>query len=993
MGRCNNRRTQAAAEAMKNTPSRARFSKGPPNRNNNKNKERTDNTTNNNNNNNTKNDASQRVIDKIQTRLQQQQQQQQTSMARVATTEQALQHMDKTKLDELKLPREILENITNLLEALGVKEKSASGSRKNTKPNSNRSNNATTTTTTKEENKEDTTIATGGSEQPKDEDVNEYGDDYDYDSDDDSDILLQQDNDNDDNSDILLQQDMATATLDEKDEHNMIRGGPGYQEYDDDHDEFNNYGDGAVMRGIVDVDREDTASAAVTYVDMDEGIMDEPSTSSEYDEQDEAETNFDDVEDMPAFVHLTQRLSFTQAQAARACRAIGNWNVLQQEDSEEKEDKSSSSSKGRKMKDESIGLAMDWLCLHLTEEDLALGFRSNVNPPPKSKDLSPVATQTIRAIPHPSISVAKSITSDKGWAKAIKLQQRIVGFVRWGFHHSEASQACEASPLEDESSLAAPPPDKDPALLLMLTLLEQSISSDGEHEGVGTTPEPLNTTDLEYVTEECEQEREALVAIYDDLFEFHPALENDASSGSLDRYAIRITPAEELQPPARQEDCQLVVFLRPGYPVVQSPSFLFINPNFPPTLLRRINEEITKKARESLGAPVVFEVVSFLSEELADFQMTFIKEQRRKEFEAEQLKLRKQAGHNVDDAIEAQYEGKVGRRQRAKLKSAEKAYDREDQKQTLEEEWRKRQDERMERVKEGNHRVGYSRAQRVIEKREQERAEAEVEKAARAAMNDAFNRGESVEEARAAASRVRLESLRANGVETPNDKSEQGNGDTREEKNDDNDCEPASDSAASEPTAKTAVFTDRLSQTAKTTETELPEATPTTVAFMDRLRQMYEDAVEKKAAKTSGKDTEKAGRSSSETKAVLEGYHLEMKDEEMSSLRQPRPVAVPTGELGEVMNDVIAQQKDQPWLISTEARAPTIEVTSEAGLSSEQRKRQQDISKKLRAELLRKRKHANEWARHNSDQESNGGSKGPVFTPKKFHGMLSVRRR
>ena len=148
IGRCNNRRTQAAAETLKNTPARARFSKGPPRRNN---KGRTSNNRDGNSSGgggggrgrdrggNSGGQGGQgqgrgrggsktqqtavtaRVITKIQHR--QTQQESQTAKSKVATTAQALQYVDKTKLDKIHLPNDVLENITTLLEHLEVKVK------------------------------------------------------------------------------------------------------------------------------------------------------------------------------------------------------------------------------------------------------------------------------------------------------------------------------------------------------------------------------------------------------------------------------------------------------------------------------------------------------------------------------------------------------------------------------------------------------------------------------------------------------------------------------------------------------------------------------------------------------------------------------------------------------------------------------------------------------------------------------------------------------
>eukprot|EP00957_Ditylum_brightwellii_P147316 11217647-Ditylum_brightwellii.AAC.1 len=142
--------------------------------------------------------------------------------------------------------------------------------------------------------------------------------------------------------------------------------------------------------------------------------------------------------------------------------------------------------------------------------------------------------------------------------------------------------------------------------------------------------------------------------------------------------------------------------------------------------------------------------MEYLAEYVPKMQDDFIKEQRKKEFEATQIRMRKEAGHiNIESTIEAQYDAyendeidnkKLGRRQRAKLKAAEKAYNRDDVLAQEEEERKMKQAVRIEKAQAGMqfHRV--TMAHRAIEKRERENVKEEAENAARAAMNAAFNR-------------------------------------------------------------------------------------------------------------------------------------------------------------------------------------------------------------------------------------------------------------
>jgi hypothetical protein len=608
-----------------------------------------------------------------------------------------------------------------------------------------------------------------------------------------------------------------------------------------------------------------------------------------------------------------------------------------------------------------------------------------------------VGSAGIKAIPHPSISVAKSITN-KEWTRSVRIQERIVGFVRLGFHHSEASKVCEEDDDDDDntsssSSSIIKKPEDDPVLLRLLSLLGQAAKD-------STNTEPLNATDLEYAAEEREQELEALKAIYDDQLKIRHA--SNGGDG-MDRYLLTIKPANALCPPAKSEACRLHVFLRPGYPVVETPLFLFTNPSLPPSLLRRINDEIARQARVNVGALVCFEIAIWLSESLPKLQKEFIKEQRHKEFEAEQARLRKEAGHDVPVIIERvgidapnETDGKLGRRQKQKLKSAERSYDRssEEVQKKKNKERQTFQEDRIKRVQEESKtsNIRGSRADKAILKREQERIEEEAELAARSAMSDAFTRGESVDEARAAAKKAKVESLRSNGVNVapPIIK-----GEKKIEKKIEKEKKVSNSNQSSEPapTPKTVPSIEPLKETAN--ESNPTQATPTTTAFMDRLRQTYDKAAKKKAAKASGPDVATSGTTSvSKAKDKLEAYHLnEPGDENFARIHAPRPVAVPTGELGGVMSDIISQQKDQPWLVSSEARAPTI-ITSEKGtLSPKDNRRQKEISKKLREDLELKRKRASEWAEQNPNVVPQRGRKNAGFTPQQFHSMMSVRQR
>lgn len=898
MGRYNNRRTQAAAEALKNTPSRARFSKGPPNKSRQKRKGNSDN--------NDKKpkaplESTARVIDKLQSRQEQPRQ----SASRSATSEEALDYVDVSKLDRLQLPEDILSNITNLLEQLGVKE-----SLKNAESEVEESQSVGLPTVA-EDDKAPTPFSLSATAAP-----------------------------------------FAMDT---------VRHGGGYSEYEDDVEEedgdiFEDYG----HQYDVDVDPDVDIIGEGRRMDVVDEEFDDSEESEDASAQEEEDSKIDEN---PAFLYLTQQLSFKKNDAQRACRAIEGWEAISEDLKGDGKD--------------TVALAMDWLCLHLEEAELARGFQPNKTPS-KSKLLSKseiplVGATSIKAKPHPSISLATDVISDKVWARSLRRQDRILKFVRLGFSHSEATQACAASCSADDAtdiSLSKKPALEDPALPFLLVAMRSKLAEKSfENE--------LTGIDLTFAAEERENEREVLMAIFDEDFN---AVDGDA------RYCITIKPVEPLKPPAHSDDCQLHVFIRPGYPVVETALFWFVNTSLPPSLLRQINEFVAKKALENLGLPSVFEAVNALSEALPALQLDFIREQRRKEFEAEQARMRKDAGHSLEQVMDNQYKNeKLGRRQRAKLKAAEKAYNRGEQQQKEEEDRLKRQQMRVERVREESHRVREIFAEEALAQREEQRIEIDAENAARAAMNAAFNRGESVEEARLAASEAKSSYLRQyNPIgEEEEESGELDRGKTTMGAKSDPNHRQVSLTA----TDQTASFMERLREKVAeggveedcndghenaSSNDDVPAATPTTTAFMERLRAMYDSAAKKKA-----------------------GFHLAdaaQRDsgENVQQGHVPRPVAVPSGEMVEVMNDVITTQQQQPWLISAEARVPTTEeeVHTDKTLSPAQRHKHDILSDQLKIELERKINVAKEFGKKHQ-------STGRLIskTGKQYHDMLAIRQQ
>ena len=323
--------------------------------------------------------------------------------------------------------------------------------------------------------------------------------------------------------------------------------------------------------------------------------------------------------------------------------------------------------------------------------------------------------------------------------------------------------------------------------------------------------------------------------------------------------------------------------------------------------MRQVNNTI------GVGGPIVFEICSFLSEGLAELYESYQKVQRRKEFEQVQIRLRQEAGHDVRDDMDVE----MGKRQKARAKMAKKAFGSAEREQEQEEERKKRQTDRLEKIQDEDRYIRQSMADRAIAQREHERHQEEIRKAGRSAMSAAFNRGETPESAREAARKAeadyreshglgRVEPLAQNGVSAR---------DTHEidsEVIEDPDRERDSDVNESDNEVKT---------------------TPTTAAFMERLRSMYVSASQEKQQLTLREP---------KASAPSEQVDLEL----------PQPVPSLTQEAAEMMDDIIAVQHEQPWLISDEARVPTVDSTPQT--TGQVPLRQEDINHRLKEEFERK---------------------------------------
>ena len=182
-------------------------------------------------------------------------------------------------------------------------------------------------------------------------------------------------------------------------------------------------------------------------------------------------------------------------------------------------------------------------------------------------------------------------------------------------------------------------------------------------------------------------------------------------------------------------------------------------------------------------------------------------------------------------------------------------------------------------------------------------------------------------------------------------------------------------------------------------------ATPATMAFMERLRKYYNDAVRERTKQKKADETVFKRNEGPEIHAddILDAGNYHLADSFQSNDREtseagassckihhiPTPVPIPTGDLADVMKDVIRSQNEQPWLISSEARVPTVSA-EEAIVAPDQCRQRNEISKKLQEELAKKHGAADSWAKNNaapSKTSSRGGR------PQQFHKMRSQRER
>lgn len=609
----------------------------------------------------------------------------------------------------------------------------------------------------------------------------------------------------------------------------------------------------------------------------------------------------------PVFRYLTNTLSFSDCTASRACRSLEGW----QGSTASKAHGSSggggvngggvpsSSSPDGEAWTVRLGLAVDWLSLHLEEAELTSGFRRNVGPPSGSGKLPlPTTTTTTiySAVPHPSISVAPRLTEDAAFLRRIRLDERSLGFVQLGFPYTDVISVLEKQSNDARTSEAI---NDDATLLDLLSKVEAELHRPA------LDVEPV---DQGVLLEEREQEMEVLAAVYDTEFEIV-----SQTSDLCSRYKIRLPGMASIVVGRTDsdEETHLHVFLRPGYPHTETPLILFTLPHCDVLLLRKINRAIVRHVEELRGTPCIFEAATYLTANLESIVADHRKELRAKEFDEQQRRMRDEVDRGLGSSGGADDEpAHMGRRQLAKLKSEERSYDASQREELKQVALRQQQEKRLQRIKEQDRSLRQSMADAAIQRRERERLEDGVRAVGRRAMLSALNHGASPEEARLASEKAQLAYKEEHGLVERSIKQKSG------EEHVDETCEEST------------LDHDQTTDDGNHVRSK-PHSTPTTSAFVERLRAMYNSAA----------NGSNVVRLSAEEKPVNQS-------------RLPSPIATYSGELASVIDDVVSIQTAQPWLISQEARVPQLDAKDATNKESEQSQvNPDDLSLQLKQEL------------------------------------------
>jgi hypothetical protein len=324
--------------------------------------------------------------------------------------------------------------------------------------------------------------------------------------------------------------------------------------------------------------------------------------------EDQPQTPVDWTRD-PIFLHLTQQLSFAPADAARAAQQPSSSTLADTPAARQTQN---------------LMVAMDWLCLHLSEQALEQGFRRRPQrpPPPKQRPFSQKPPLLPAAPPA-------------DWQNLAWREERAARYLRFGFFLREIMAAQKDDVEETEEAAPLRPVDNSPLLRKLLGRLERTVLG-GAAPAVQAQPADQEEDDETWA--DREEEREALASIYDDRF---ADIVNDCDG--MDRYKIKLAAATNL-PTDGSSKSVLHVFLRRGYPTRQAPLLLCYNATLPAALLRHVNVRLMEFVQERVGRPVIFDAVTMLSAELPAMQEYFILQQQR-DNKSDEMKLPLQVNH------------------------------------------------------------------------------------------------------------------------------------------------------------------------------------------------------------------------------------------------------------------------------------------------------------------------------------------------------------
>eukprot|EP00804_Cyclotella_cryptica_P008661 CCRYP_020114-RE/>CCRYP_020114-RE protein AED:0.18 eAED:0.18 QI:30/0.83/0.71/1/0.83/0.85/7/67/1794 len=1017
MGRCNNRRTQERAAQERNVPSRARFSKGPPKRNAGRGGGGRDNNINNNgrgggrggrSGRSGRSAANEAVVQKLQDRAKQQrrdtggisiassQQQATASTNNVAKmTRHPLDGIDVSKLDVITLSPESIAIVERLLKAYDVWDGDVVGDDDFGED---------------EENNIDVV------DEPENVDASDWTETVDEHT---------RDYDASDSIPMMQEKTERQQSYNHLEEHlfALLHGDDTYDDYCGDYDDEPDY------KCSRDIDINDRAKRnfmdGVYKTDGDESDEDMDSCDHD-DDYDQLKSNEDqNLMETPLFRHLTQHYSFEQHNVIQALKA-SHKRLLSKKIDSKLGDKSAAEDEGVMLE-----MAIDWLSLHVDENDLRSGFRvqapskqSSAKSFDQSKGLNnhPGWNQTIKAVPHESISIMPKLTESqykKETKEAFskwKSQQLSTELVRMGFHFNEVESVMSSFKAELDEVFGRQN-EEDATALQPSSVLDGALFKNLIESVQSTYPiPPLCDKDLQNEMEEAalierDQEREVLEAIYAEGFKVNTL--NDACGDSGCEFANRrhhhyeiILRATALMPPARSDMSHLHVLTRAGYPLTSPPSLWFTNPTLPPTMLRRISTRVQIRARELIGQAAVYDLVEYLTENLSSWQEEYTDEEAQiEQCEENNVKTSKIDVIVEDNADEIDYYTatftaeeikKLSRRQRQKLRAAEKSHVRDAillEKQRVKEQ---KDEERRERIRLEDSTVSSRRAEQVVERRWKEWVQEEAEKAARKAMNAAFLRDESREQAREAAEIARVEVLKFHGEIDECCGSSMGKAtDLTSGKNLDQQIGPMNkeglvttdDEVAQHEQSES---TSPAASVAAATTNSLSGTTAKTLAFTEKLRMMYEQKAKEKAAGIS-----EEGQGGEEKNNLFESIHLSdaisvinaKTHDSTSPDRVPAPVVVSSPSIDNILQDILRTQRDQPWLVHPDARIATVVPDDDCriqNLSGATASKKDKISNLLRKELEKK---------YTRSQGQSGKERSQTGVTDKFHEMLSSRSK